>query len=128
MWLYEKSCHMWNLTLCLLKFLYFKSPRDLSIVLLCNFISMNFCWIFSLLFNIHILVELTSEFNVATSVPVHLGAIEDVSWRLSTFSNLIECYKMREKGYTFCLVWNFLQETSFCLLTKILKIKKNGYF
>lgn len=127
MWPYEKKCHMWNLTLCLLKFLYFRSPRDLSIVLLYNFISMSFCWIFSLLFESHILVELTSKLNVATSVPIHLGALEDVSWRLSTFSNLTECYKMRGKGYTFLLVWNFLKETPLYLLRKSLKIKENRY-
>lgn len=124
MWQYEKSGHMWNLTLCLLKFLYFRSPRDMSIVLLYNFISMNFCWIFSLLFKTHIFVELTSKLNVATSVPIHLGALEDASWRLSTFSNLIECHKIREKGYIFFLVWNFLKETHLYLLRKILKIKE----
>lgn len=41
MWLYEKSCPM--CTLRLLKFLYFTSPREMSIVLLYNFISVNFC-------------------------------------------------------------------------------------
>lgn len=127
MWLYEKSCHMWNLTLCLLKFLYFGSPRDTSIVLLYNFISMNFCWIFSLLFKTHILVELTSKLNVATSVPIHLGAIEDVSWRLSTFSNLIECYKTREKGYTFFPRLKFFESSHF-LSPWIRKIKENQYF
>ena len=28
---------------------------------------------------------------------------------------------MRQKGYTFFLVWNFLKGTTFCLLRKILK-------
>lgn len=128
MWLCEKNCHMWNLTLGLLKFLYFRSPRDMSIVLLCNFISMNFCWIFSLLFKAYILAELTSKLNVATSVLIHLGAIEDVSRRLSTFSNLTECYKMREKGYTFFPGLEFFERNPFCLLRKVLKIKKNQYF